>query len=452
MESRSIVRVLLLLSGTAAGWCQAPATDPAAAAAPIQYADERMSIPAAVNSNGYSLSLSNETSAGDRISGGTAFGLSNDSNVLSASANPISAISYYMSPWLLLAESGARTQWSLEYNPRFTGYTGITSLDRTDQDFNADFVYRITPYAMIRFEDGFTKSSDLLNQIGSGAPLADLQLLQYTSVSIIPELANLLMNRASVEAGYQFGENDMVGGEFREVDLRYPNSSQAVGLYNSTTLSGEGFYARRIASNTYVGALFRGEKLSAFPDGSDTDVQGVLFFYSTTIISRLSFSLSAGPEHSVTYRNTSESATAPLPMWSPAYGTGLRWQGDRFSVATNLTKRIQGGGGLLGAVRASTVDVSASYQLSRLMSVQIAAGYSDNTILGWNTSAISTSGHGFLASTSLERQLSEHFSLQIGYGREQQRYAWVPASSGLETRNRSWISLTYRFDRPLGGA
>ncbi len=451
MNSRNILSLLLLLSGASGGCCQAPATDPAAAVPAIQYADERMSIPAAVNSNGYSLSLSDEASAGNHISGGTAFGLSNDDNILSTSSNPISALGYYISPWISVAESSTRAAWTLEYNPRFTGYERMSSLDRTDQDFNADFAYRITPYAMIRFEDGFTKSSDLLNQIGSGAPLADLQLLQYTSVSIIPALTNVLMNRASVEAGYQFGENDMVGGEFREVDLRYPNSAQAVGLYDSTTLSGEGFYSRRISSNEYIGALFREEKLSAFPDGSDTGVQGVLFFYSRTIISRLSFSLSAGPEHSTTYRNTYPT-TAPLRTWSPAFGTGLRWQGDRTSISGNFTRRIQGGGGLLGAVRASTIDISARYQLSRLMSVQIAAGYSDNTVLGWNTSATSTSGHGFLASTSLERQLRQHFSLQIGYGREQQRYVWLPASSGLETRNRSWISLTYRFDRPLGGA
>lgn len=450
MTSRNILHLLLLLSGTSASWCQAPATDAAAAVPRAQYAGERMSIPAAVNSNGYSLSLSDDTSAGDHMSGGTAFGLSNDDNVLFTSSNPISAFGYYMSPWISLGESTNRTQWNLEYNPRFTGYEGISSLDRTDQDFNADFSYRITPYATIHFEEGFTKSSDLLNQIGSGAPLADLQLLQYTSVSVIPALANVLINRASVEAGYQFGENDMVGGEFREVDLRYPNSAQAVGLYESTTLSGEGFYSRRISSNEYIGALFREEKLSAFPDGSDTGAQGVLFFYSRTIISRLSFSLSAGPEHSTTYRNT-YLTTAPLRTWSPAFGTGLRWQGDRTSISGNFTRRIQGGGGLLGAVRASTIDVSAKYQLSRLISVQIAAGYADNTVLGWNTSATSASGHGFLASTSLERQLGQHFSLQIGYGREQQRYVWLPASSGLETRNRSWISLTYRFDRPLGG-
>jgi hypothetical protein len=452
MNSRNILCLLLLLSGTSVAWCQAPATDAAAAVPPIQYSDERMSIPAAVNSNGYSLSLSDETSTRNHISGGTAFGLSKDDNILSSSSHPLSAIGYYMSPWISLAESSTRTEWTINYNPRFTGYERMSSLDRTDQDFNADFVYRITPYAMIRFEDGFTKSSDLLNQIGSAAPLADLQLLQYASVSIVPALANVLMNRVSVEAGYQFGENDMVGGEFREVDLRYPNSAQAVGLYDSTTLSGEGFYSHRISSNEYIGALFRDEKLSAFPDGSETGVQGVLFFYSTTIISRLSFSLSAGPEHSTTFRKTYDPTTAPLRTWSPAFGTGLRWQGDRTSISANFTKRIQGGGGLLGAVRARTIDVSTRYQLSRLMSVQIAAAYSDNTVLGWNTSATSTSGHGFLASTSLERQLGQHFSLQIGYGREQQRYVWLPASSGLETRNRSWMSLTYRFDRPLGGA
>ncbi len=441
-----------MLSSTSLTWCQAPGSGSAAAPVTVQYEEQRMSIPSPVSDNGYSLSLSDEPSAASYISGGASFGGSHDDNVLSTSSSPIADSDYYISPWISLTQSSTRAQWSLEYNPKSTMYQHATSLNRTDHDLNAQFEYRITPYASIRFEDNFNKSSNLFDQIGGSAAPGSLNLTQYTSLSIIP-VADIVTNRASLEAGYQFGRNDMVGAGFRQFDLRYPNLSQMAGLYNSSSQTGEAFYSHRISSAGYIGALYRYEKLSAFPGNSETDVEDILLFYSATLFRRLSLSASAGPEHSTTYQPIYEFTTEPLTTWSPAIGIGLRWQGDRTGIAANFTKRVQGGGGLIGAVRANAIDVSTRYQLSRLMSVQIAVAYSDNTLLDWNPLATGTSsGHGFLASTSLERHLREHFTLQIGYGREEQRYAWVPVSSGIATRNRSWISLSYQFERPLGGS
>jgi hypothetical protein len=405
-----------------------------------------MSVPAPVNDGGYSFALSDDRSTVNHIGGGTVFGASYDDNVLASSSNAIATSGYYVSPWISLSQSSTRSQWSVEYNPRFTAYERVSSLDRTDQALDAKYLYRITPYASIRFQDSFTKSSNLLDQIGDGGPLADVNLLQYTSGSIVAALADVLINRASVEAEYQFGQNDMVGGEFSHLDVRYPIRSQAIELYDSTSLSGEGYYAHRISSTDYVGALLRDGSLSAFPNGSDTHVQGILFFYSATLFHGMSLSVAAGPEHSTTYLQPYGWTTDPVRTWLPAIAAGLRWQGSRAGLAANFTKRIQGGGGLFGAVRATSIEISTRYQLSRLMSVQIAAAYSNSTVFDWNTAA--TSGYGLLASASLERQLGERFTLRIGYGTQEQRHSWVPGNSGILTRNQGSISLSYRFDRP----
>jgi hypothetical protein len=233
--------------------------------------------------------------------------------------------------------------------------------------------------------------------------------------------------------------------------LRYASQALAAGLYNSSSRSGEGFYSHRVSTNRYIGAIYRDEQFTAFPGNSETDVRGIFVFYSAALSSNISLFGSAGAESSTTYQPQFASTTALFRTWSPGGEIGLRWQKDRRAVAAEFEKRVQSGGGLLEAVHATRFDISMRYQLSRLMAIQCAAAYSDNVLLDRSASAADVAGHRFLASASLERQLLRHFILRFGYGREQQHYAWVSTPAGLITQNRTWLSLTYNFDRAAGG-
>jgi len=59
-------------------------------------------------------------------------------------------------------------------------------------------------------------------------------------------------------------------------------------------------------------------------------------------------------------------------------------------------------------------------------------------------------GHTLAGTFSLDWQVGEHLAFGISYARMYQSYANVPALSAVPNRNRVWLSLSYRFMRPIG--
>jgi hypothetical protein len=87
--------------------------------------------------------------------------------------------------------------------------------------------------------------------------------------------------------------------------------------------------------------------------------------------------------------------------------------------------------------------------MTRTLSGSIAGGYAQSNVLG---SALlgNDDGHTISATASLQQQFRERVSLQLGYTRLYQDYSGVAVLAETPNTNREFVSISYRFYRPLG--
>jgi hypothetical protein len=98
--------------------------------------------------------------------------------------------------------------------------------------------------------------------------------------------------------------------------------------------------------------------------------------------------------------------------------------------------------------------VSVRRQLARTMSVGLQGQYANNRLLDTKllqaVGGFSGSGHSISGTASIQRQLGEHFALDLGYSRIHQSYSNIAAVSNAPDTNRGWVSVSYQFSKPLG--
>jgi hypothetical protein len=127
----------------------------------------------------------------------------------------------------------------------------------------------------------------------------------------------------------------------------------------------------------------------------------------------------------------------------------MSWQGKLTSFAASYSRFINSGGGLIGAVEYSSANGSFRRQLTRMLSMSIGGGYANNDLLnalpGFNNGGETISGNA-----SVQRQIGEHFNLQLQYTRLHQSYNDIEAISIAPNRNRVAVLISYQFSRPLG--
>jgi hypothetical protein len=252
----------------------------------------------------------------------------------------------------------------------------------------------------------------------------------------------------------QFAANGMVGASGTFTNLHYPNQSEVPGLFDSSSQAGSVFYSLRISKMHYVGATYEYQRLVAYTTGgqSETQTHALLFFYTLYATPRLSVSFFGGPQHSDTVQPPLPPLQIQLPeakAWTPAAGASLSWQARLTNVAVSYSHIISGGGGLIGAVKMDSASVSIRQLMTRSLSGSVAGGYVRNDVLGSALSA-GTNGHTISATASLQQQFGEHINLQLGYTRLHQDYSGVAVLAATPNTNREFVSISYRFSRPLG--
>jgi hypothetical protein len=96
-----------------------------------------------------------------------------------------------------------------------------------------------------------------------------------------------------------------------------------------------------------------------------------------------------------------------------------------------------------------SASASIRQLITRSLSGSVAGGYVQNDILGSALSA-GANGHTISATASLQQQFREHVNLQLGYTRLHQDYTGVAVLAATPNTNREFVSISYRFSRPLG--
>ncbi len=447
----------LLLLPVAPLWSQVDTTPTApmpavTGAAPASSSDQMMTPPPVSGQSYPTAPTAAERS--NYLRGGMTFSSAYTDNALgSVNGHPVSDVSYSIWPTLALDETTTRLHIVSTYAPGYTFYQRESSLNETDQNASVDLQYRVSPHVTVSARDGFQKSSNVFNQPNLASALAVSGGTQEANFSVIAPIADRVSNFGNAGITYQFAANGMVGASGTFANLHYPNQAEVPGLFDSSSQGGSVFFTHRISKMHYVGTTYQYQRLVSYPTfgQNETQTNALLFFYTLYASSRLSLSFFGGPQYAnAGPQYVTQSLVAPgFQSWNPQVGGSMGWQGHFTNVAVSYSHMISGGGGLIGAVKLDSATASIRQQMTRRLSGSIAGGYAQSNVLG---SALlgNDNGHTLSGTASLQRQFGERISLQLGYTRLHQDYSGVAVLAETPNTNREFVSMSYRFYRPLG--
>ena len=281
-----------------------------------------------------------------------------------SNGQPISDVSYTISPTISLDQTRSRLHWVFTYSPGFTFYQKTSSLNQANQNLGVNLSYRLSPHVTLSLRDTFQQTSNVLNQ-----PNTDLQQpvsggVFVPNYSVIAPIAEVLTNTANATLTYQFAANAMVGASGTFANLYYPNQSQVPGLANSSS-KGVRRSIRTACQRCTISAPPINTRVSGQCDwGAERNSR------TASSVFILSTSSRQFPFPSSAVRNTpARSSSGCLHQaWSPGGGVSFGWQGKLTSFAASYSQTINEGGGLGGAVQSTSANASLRRQLTRKLS------------------------------------------------------------------------------------
>jgi hypothetical protein len=406
-----------------------------------------MMTPAPVSGEGYSMGFSSETRS-NYLRGGLIFSTAYDSGATTGTnGQPISDVSYSIFPTISLDQTRSRLHWTLNYSPGFTFYQKTSALNQQNQNLGVNLSYRLSPHVTLSLRDSFQKTSNVLNQPNQDFAQPVSGSVFVPNNSVIAPIADVLTNTANAILTYQLSANGMVGASGAFTNLHYPNQAQVPGLGDSSSKGGSAFYNHRLSKTNYIGATYQYQIFLAYPTvgQSETQTQSVLLFYTHYFKPTLSVSFFGGPQ----YSDTQQFGLPASRTWSPAGGASVAWQGRLTSLAASYSKAISDGGGLSGAIQFNNAVASLRRQFTRTLGASVRASYANSSVLD-QLHASNIGGHTIEGDAAIQRQIGEHFNLQLQYMRLHQSYSDIAAISSTPDRNRGVVSISYQFSRPLG--
>jgi hypothetical protein len=290
----------------------------------------------------------------------------------------------------------------------------------------------------LSFGESFQKATDLLYS-------SDTSFVSGSTPSLLPPSTPRITNLSTVQATYQFSQNGMVGIKGTFSGLWYSSRSNLNRLFDSTAGGSEIFYMHRVSRSHYLGVTYGFQKLFTHPGKAETQTQSALLVYTFALPPTLEISVFAGPEHADTHNGDA----FPLRNWVPATGFNLAWHGERASVLAGYSKRLSDGGGLATAARSDRAEASVRWQVARSLTASLGGSYWTNHLLD-SQSEFGFGGHTWSETASMNRDIGERLEAKVGYTRLYQAYPNIPAIASAPNRNNVWVSISYKFDRPLG--
>ena len=360
---------------------------------------------------------------------------------------------YSILPTVQIDRTSERLHENLSYNPGFLFYQQATALNEVSENATGEVDYRVSPHSNVSVYDSFLKTSNVFSQpyslsggtiSGSPGTPGALALAPY---------ADQILNHGGGLYSYQFSRNAMfgVGGGASELD--YPNSGEAVGLYNANTYSGNAFYNLRLTPRQYLGATvdyFNVTESAAKAGGGQTQTVAVLPFYTFYPRKNIFLTVSGGPQY---YTATFEPAP-PVKGWSPTVMASAHAEVERAAFSASYQRTVTAGGGLLGVFTTNSGSAEFRLQLSRTWGMGCSGSYAstaaDNAGQAGITAVAGENGHVVRAAGSLSHILSPRVSAEVGYDYLRQDYAGIPAVANAPNTQRVYGTIQYQLRRPLG--
>jgi len=441
-DLRARICLCLLLLACRAAWCQVDTT----ANRPDSGSgdDAPMQAPPPVSGQPYPTEFAGDTEQ-NYWTGGFTVSSVYASNV-TGGTKATGDMSYSFWPTIGLNKVTAQSQLLLSYSPGFTFYQRTSGYNQADQNVSVNLQYRISPHLTMSLQDSLSKTANIFNQPNplSASPVSGSA---PSSSAVIAPFADQIHNSAAAQLNYQVSATSMVGASGTFATLYYPSPGQVSGLYDSRSLGGSVFYSRRFGEKYNLGATYQYQQVlssqSNLP-GSQIQTQTVFAFLTIYLKPTLEVSISGGPQH----YSAAQQLFPPSTSWNPMLMVSVGWQGERTTLAANYSRIISGGGGLNGAFQSNTFGASGNWRLSRNCSAGLAVNYANNKTLT-PFFLFSNGGRTIAGTASAQYALGEHTSLQFGYSWTNQRYKQIEAVASVPNVNRVFVSINYRFSRPL---
>lgn len=414
--------------------------------APAPTTDEQMETPPRVSVATFPTTVAAETRS-NYIRGGVNFQTSYIDNLYEgATGHPIGETTFSVLPTIIMDQTTARQHVLISYSPGFMFYLPTSSLNEVNQSASAEYQFRLTPHSSISLNDMFLDSSfGSSNSVVGGTVSGSAQ---PATPEIVPPFAQELTNRANAELSVQTGRDTMIGVSGMTMLLHYPNLSETSGLYDSSSRGGSAFYNHRLTESQYVGATYEYSDFLTYPTAgtSETQTHTISAFYTLYLKRRLSLSVSGGPQ----YFQVSETSFLTSSAWQPSVMASIGWQGQRTTFAVSYLREVTGGGGLLGAYKTSSSNISARWQIARNWTAGAGGAYANYANVSPALFSSNIGGHFISGDGTLEHSFAGQLMVGLEYDRMHYSYGGVASLSANPNSNRISGSVSWQFTRAIG--
>lgn len=415
---------------------------------PAPNTDEQMTPPPRVSGAAFPTAVAAETRS-NYIRGSVNFQTSYVDNLYGGAAgHPIGETTFSVLPTITIDQTTARQHRLISYSPGFTFYRPTSSLDEVNQSAVAEYQFRLTPHSSISLNDIFQDSSTSFGSANSGVGGTVSGSAQSATPEIVPPFAQELSNRANAEFSVQTGRDTMIGVSGMTMLLHYPNPSETSGLFDSSSRGGSAFYNRRLTESQYVGATYEYSDFLTYPTAatSETQTHTISAFYTLILKRQLSLSVSGGPQ----YYQVSETSFPTSSAWQPSVMASIGWQGQRTSFAASYLREVTGGGGLLGAYKTSSSNVSGRWQIARSWTAGVGGAYANYANVSPALLSPGAGGHFLSADGTLEHAFAGQLMVGLEYDRMHDSYGGVASLSANPNSDRISASVSWQFTRAIG--
>jgi hypothetical protein len=378
------------------------------------------------------------------LSGGVGFTSSYIDNFNTGNTTPLAETTYSVTPKISYDQVTPRQHAKFSYQPGFTFYTPTSSLNETDENATAMYLYRLSQHVAVTVNNVFTKSSNAFgtNEAVSGST-------QPVAPGIVAPFAERLTDTASGQISYQFSATGMIGGGGTYRKLNYPNPSEVSGLYDSDEEDGSAYYARRIGATQYLGGDFMYAQVVAdVQKGNvDTQTQTASAFFTVFFNQQFSVSVTGGAQH---YLLSQAGQPVSLGGWEPTVTASIGWQQQHTNLAANYSRAVTAGSGLLGVYLSESANLSWHWLLTRTWSVGAGGTYALNRTAESLPGLIEQGGHSISGSVTAQHEFGQQVRVQFEYDRIDQSYSGIASIADNPNADRGTVSVFWEFNRPLG--
>jgi hypothetical protein len=414
-----------------------------------------------MNGESGSLAFSSEAERVNLLTGGVTLGGTYDDNAFNTFNDHVGSLGYTVMPNLSLVEERSRTLLTLNYNPGFLWSQRSPVQYSAGQNVDFNLQWRLTERLSAKIHENFVDQNTAFSQLNEVPLLSSGIVLNQPNQSTITPLTTVVTNAPTLDVMDQIGEATSIGvtGTFYKLNY-HDTSSSPVPLFDNESWSGQAFYSHHLSAQYTVGVTCTFQKFATFGQILEHgQTENLVLFYRVDFKPGVFLSVFAGPDHSmvndqfqlVLVPGISVPVNQTNSMWLIDEGLTFGWQGQRTTARINLVHHVTDGGGLAGAVQLYSATLGLRRQMSKTLSGDLAVNYGDNDPLSHSYGNSTFAGYG--GTIGVDRTLGAHFSVGMRYGRSSQRfeqYLTTTVPSFPANHNQGWITVSYRFSRPLG--